>query len=46
MSTRLKALLIAFQISALMWGTIIYVGQSFYTSQSIDVDMIATASTE
>jgi hypothetical protein len=46
MSTRLKALLIVFQVSALMWGAMIYVGQAIYASQSIDVDMIATASTE
>lgn len=45
MSLRLKALLVVFQVSFLMWGIIIYAGYSVFSGSSTDVDMIATAST-
>lgn len=45
MSVRLKALLVAFQVSFLMWAIIIYGVYSVYTAGVAEVDMIATAST-
>jgi sensor domain CHASE-containing protein len=46
MSLRFKSLLIAMQISALMWGVIVFAGVSIYQSTGVDVDQIATASTK
>lgn len=46
MSLRLKALLIVFQVSFLMWAIIIYVGYSATIgTDDSDIDLIATAST-
>jgi hypothetical protein len=45
MSLRLKALLVVFQVSFLMWGIIIYAGYSAFSGPGTDVDLIATAST-
>lgn len=45
MTLRLKALLIAFQVSFLMWAIIIYAGYTVFSGASTDVDYIATAST-
>jgi len=46
MSLRIKALFIAFQVSALMWGTMIYIGHAIYTAEPRNLDLISTASTD
>ncbi|MBU0831931.1 MAG: hypothetical protein KKH33_06050 [Alphaproteobacteria bacterium] len=46
MSLRLKALLVVFQVSFLMWTIIIYAGYSLTVGENPQVDYIATASTE
>lgn len=46
MSLRLKALLVVFQISLLMWTVIIYAGYTLAISDDPRVDYLATASTK
>lgn len=46
MSLRLKALLVAFQVSFLMWTIIIYAGYSMTAGDNPQVDYLATASTK
>lgn len=45
MSLRLKALLVVFQVSFLMWAIVLYAGYSVFTGANTDVDYLATAST-
>lgn len=46
MSLRLKALLVVFQVSFLMWTAIIYAGYYLTVAGTPQVDYLATASTE
>lgn len=46
MSLRLKALLVVFQVSFLMWTIIIYAGYSLTVSDDTQLDYLATASTQ
>jgi hypothetical protein len=45
MSIRLKALLVAVQVSVLLWGLMVYGCYSVYIASANNIDPIATAST-